>query len=96
MTIDQDHHFSMLCTELDFLCRISHLLYSVFSVSPHGISPSYIAETLHQYRITPSTPLRINIDTTRADLATNHTWRSSISSGRGAGLECSADVCQNY
>jgi len=50
----------------------------------------------HLVWITSSTPFRVNIDTTRADLATNYTWRSSISSGRCAGLECSAGLCQNY
>jgi len=66
----------------------------------HGIAPSYLAETPHlSSGVESRRRLRsgsFNIDITRADHTTNYTWRSSISSGRCVGLECSADVCQNW
>jgi len=75
-------------------------MYSYLFRGLHSIAPSYLAETLHlSSGVESRRRLRsgsFNIDITRADHMTNYTWRSSISSGHCVGLECSADVCQNY
>ena len=54
-----------------------------------GITPPHLC------RITPSTPFRVNIDTTRADLMTNYAWRSSTSSGWNA-LPASVKTSESY
>ena len=71
--------------------------------SPWLISASFASQLLLQLNLHShtdiwhsSTPFRINIDTTLAFHTTNYTWWSSISSGRCAGLECSAGVSQNF
>ena len=74
---------------VSFMCCLYRCFYSIAPViiwlkhsTWHLVSNHVVVSVLDQHR--------------HVDHTTNYIWRSSISSGRCTGLECSVGVCQNF